>query len=373
MITVLALLPLALPLAAASSGPSSFVWHECTTSNKCGVGEGDCDSDNQCADGLFCGEDNCNNDALPNDYDCCETALCQTFEPNPDDETLWNCCGRKQGGCGIGEGDCDYDTDCSGSLVCYVNNCPTAPPGSHLDCCAEKNCNGGPLTDECCTYHYQCGENEGDCDFDYECSDDLICKFDGCTNADTGMAFDCCQVSSKKGTNDDWNACNETNPCLEGQGDCDEDIDCDGDLICGIGHCKKLYDTDPLVHLQSDCCKVESCDGSNTAWDCCNSTHPCYHGEGDCDSHSDCAPGHYCGDNSWCSNSFDLESEADCCYEQECDGSDAAMDCCYADRDPKCGEGEGDCDTNDDCDGDLVCGYNNCAGGASGSDCCEAP
>ena len=31
----------------------------CTLSNNCGVGEGDCDTDSECDAGLLCGSDNC--------------------------------------------------------------------------------------------------------------------------------------------------------------------------------------------------------------------------------------------------------------------------------------------------------------------------
>ena len=31
----------------------------CTTTNKCGENEGDCDTDSQCKEGLKCGTDNC--------------------------------------------------------------------------------------------------------------------------------------------------------------------------------------------------------------------------------------------------------------------------------------------------------------------------
>ena len=39
----------------------------------------------------------------------------------------------------------------------------------------------------------------------------------------------------------------------------------------------------------------------------------------------------------------------------------------------RCNEGEGDCDSDSDCSGNLVCGSNNCRGGSSGLDCCEQP
>ena len=37
-----------------------------------------------------------------------------------------------------------------------------------------------------------------------------------------------------------------------------------------------------------------------------------------------------------------------------------------------CLEGEGDCDTDHECRGELVCGTNNCAWGG-GDDCCRLP
>ena len=44
----------------------------------------------------------------------------------------WNCCSSSSQ-CGLGEGDCDYDSDCTGDLVCGLNNCADGVFG--LDCC----------------------------------------------------------------------------------------------------------------------------------------------------------------------------------------------------------------------------------------------
>ena len=38
--------------------------------HQCGEGEGDCNEDSECLDGLGCGTDNCPA-GFPNDYDCC--------------------------------------------------------------------------------------------------------------------------------------------------------------------------------------------------------------------------------------------------------------------------------------------------------------
>ena len=50
----------------------------------------------------------------------------------------WSCC-TYYSKCGLGEGDCDHNSDCTGDLVCGHNNCPAGHPG--LDCCttAGKN------------------------------------------------------------------------------------------------------------------------------------------------------------------------------------------------------------------------------------------
>jgi len=50
----------------------------------------------------------------------------------------WACC-TKAAPCGVGEGDCDNDKECSGNLVCGKNNCPeefTYKYGKNRpDCC----------------------------------------------------------------------------------------------------------------------------------------------------------------------------------------------------------------------------------------------
>ena len=48
----------------------------CTSANPCGDGKGDCDYDEECIDGLRCGQgngldDNCNSLLFPASYDCC--------------------------------------------------------------------------------------------------------------------------------------------------------------------------------------------------------------------------------------------------------------------------------------------------------------
>ena len=54
-----------------------------------------------------------------------------------------------------------------------------------------------------------------------------------------------------------------------------------------------------------------------------------------------------------------------------CDAATADSDCCTSSN--KCSLGEGNCDSDSDCEGDLVCGTNNCRNFDttwSGGNCC---
>ena len=44
----------------------------CNEANKCDVGEGDCDFDEDCLEGLKCGSNNCQGPNFEWDDDCCE-------------------------------------------------------------------------------------------------------------------------------------------------------------------------------------------------------------------------------------------------------------------------------------------------------------
>ena len=102
----------------------------CTSSNKCGVGEGDCDMDADCIGSLKCGVDNCDTSlGFPGNYDCC-------FNPSCADGSGGTACCTSSNKCGVGEGDCDLDADCIGNLRCGIDNCDTSLGfPSNYDCC----------------------------------------------------------------------------------------------------------------------------------------------------------------------------------------------------------------------------------------------
>ena len=55
---------------------------------------------------------------------------------------------------------------------------------------------------------------------------------------------------------------------------------------------------------------------------------------------------------------------------KNCTASNNDQSCCTSSS--PCGLREGDCDLDDECAGDLVCGDNNCAAGDSNMDCCTS-
>jgi len=92
--------------------------------------------------------------------------------------------------CGFGEGDCNSNEDCEGSLKCGTNNCEGEFFSADDDCCSDK-CDGG---DSCCTEEFPCGEDEGDCDKDSDCAGDLVCGKDNCPSGETFEDDDDCCV-----------------------------------------------------------------------------------------------------------------------------------------------------------------------------------
>ena len=56
--------------------------------------------------------------------------------------------------------------------------------------------------------------------------------------------MDCC-FASKIG---DWDFCTEKIPCMENEGDCDFDNQCQEDLICGTDNCPEE------INIGIDCC-----------------------------------------------------------------------------------------------------------------------
>ncbi len=228
------------------------------------------------------------------------------------------------GPCGSGEGDCDTDQDCGEGLVCVqdagaehgfsavTDVClpppATAPAGcqldvGHWDYCADPAC--GP-----------CQEGEGDCDAGSECGNGLSCLPDAGEAEGFAATVDVCGTPPAGAcplANGDWDYCNDPfcGPCTAGQGDCDSNADCAEGLICAYdvgadyGFAASM---DVCVTPEPDACKKQVGDWGYCSDPACG---PCSEGQGDCDSNQECAAGLQCGFNA--GERYGLPANMDVC------------------------------------------------------------
>ena len=93
-----------------------------------------------------------------------------------------------------------------------------------------------------------CSENEGDCDFNHHCQDDLEC---GDCPASFGFDYntDCCYAS----VIGNENYCTWDEPCDIDEGDCDIDDECKDWAFCGSNNCPDSFDVSSPV----DCCEAK--------------------------------------------------------------------------------------------------------------------
>lgn len=188
----------------------------------CTAGQGQCDSDAECAEGLVCGQDLGELYGLDVDADVCvepacadgqvgvgeagvdcgeacprsECITCPDFDLASPDPAFC----RPQCPCGNGEGDCDLDSHCEAGLVClgdvgleYGFPTPEYNPCGYAHCAngdtdadeADEDCGGedcppcpvayGIWNIDRCTVNFPCDAGEGDCDDDNQCDGDLGC------------------------------------------------------------------------------------------------------------------------------------------------------------------------------------------------------
>ena len=117
----------------------------CTAATPCVEEEGDCDADVDCAGNLICGNNNCKpfGSFYHKKDDCCvKPSTLDTVEATDGPRCRGRnfapplCC-TQDNPCQEGEGDCEEDVDCMGTLVCGNNNCKAFGSFFHEkdDCC----------------------------------------------------------------------------------------------------------------------------------------------------------------------------------------------------------------------------------------------
>ena len=95
-----------------------------------------------------------------------------------------------------------------------------------------------------------CAENEGDCDFNYQCKDGQSCGSNNCPVSDSfGSNTDCCYVP----TVGDEDFCTPEYPCGADEGDCDSNEECQSELFCGLNNCPNFLGVSSVL----DCCEPQ--------------------------------------------------------------------------------------------------------------------
>jgi hypothetical protein len=214
--------------------PPPTIFHDSVDYYELGLCGGDCDEDYDCLHGLVClqREDSDGTLAVPGclgtpeiGVDYCVKAKDGELIEMADDGVP-----EENFPLGVCEGDCDYDSDCEGSLRCYQRSDYEPVPGCTGD--------GSDGSDYCYAPFEMC---EGNCTDDYDCAYGLVCHHPSSSNviSDSGCTIsenvtDYCVVPEDGGlvlVGDDDKP-EDKFPLGNCEGECDEDSDCEEGLQC---------------------------------------------------------------------------------------------------------------------------------------------
>jgi hypothetical protein len=158
--------------------------------------------------------------------------------------------------------------------------------------------------------------------------------------------------------------CRDYGPCSEGQGDCDPG-QCESGLTC-VNNVGPKYGWSS----ETDVCEKSTGGGTGTPGgnSYCTTSSPCSAGQGDCDSNAECQSGLTCVDNVGAAYSY--RSIVEVC-ERTSGGTPGANNYCA--KYGPCSAGQGDCDSDSECQSGLTC-VNDVGpkyGWSSATDVCE--
>jgi len=178
--------------------------------------------------------------------------------------------------CDAGQGDCDYDSDCKGSLVCKQNVgakygqssgmdvCEANTPSCSSDCASgQKRCSG--------SYLQTCGNYDSDSCYEWPSSTSGSGN-SYCSNGCSGSQCSLPPAPTGCHTYPLWYGeyCTSSCPCDAGEGDCDVDVDCKPGLKC-------VYDVGAKYGQASS---MDVCEGTPTGngdtsvgWKCKNTAY----------------------------------------------------------------------------------------------------
>lgn len=248
-----------------------------------------------------------------------------------------------------------------GLAACSVDKQPETHSDSSAVATASSEADIGTLAVDChvgepgddgfCTEECPCDIGEADCNSSSECLPGLRCTFNvGAEHGyeDPGTDVCLCPGEDRLGRS---SFCSELCACSEGEGDCDNDDECDTGLSC-YRNAGAAFGLDDDTDVCASCLPA----AANGTLDFCNGDCPCDEAQGDCDSDSDCQTGLTCFNNVGAEFGFD-DPDLDLCLSCPPDSRNGSGEFCTPGC--PCDEGQGDCDNDDDCAGDLVCGDDN--------------
>lgn len=270
----------------------------CTETCPCTIGEGDCDSSNQCEEGLTCSFN------VGAEYGFAATVdVCTCLDPSEigDSDFCSPLCPCAEGG-----GDCDVNADCDTGLTCYSNVGAFFGMDEGDDVCADCLPASAVHTIDFCSPDCKCSEGEGDCDSDADCAAGLDCYLN--VGIDFGLPADAdvCAACPPPSLNGGSSFCSAACPCSEGKGDCDSDDECATGLTC-FSDVGVDFGLDPDTDACAACPPPSKLGSSSY----CSADCPCDVGGGDCDNNSECLPGLVCADNA--GPDFGLGASIDVC------------------------------------------------------------
>merc|ERR1711971_1266940 len=184
--------------------------------------------------------------------------------------------------CVAGEGDCDGDRECEDGLVCGDNNCRQFGAFFHEkdDCCVKPNTEKNPAANSIFEWGpweaWTTDKNGEKKRLRYQLVKDSTAQETPSTTEpilDPSIPFEPKAGQRCSGRNYQGRRCRTPeNPCDEGEGDCDGPGDggqndghrgCRGDLVCGSNNCKKFGH---YYHEKDDCCERPRTGGSSGSW-----------------------------------------------------------------------------------------------------------
>jgi Zn-dependent metalloprotease len=216
---------------------------------------------------------------------------------------------------------------------------------------------GAPYASNYCSSACPCTEGEGQCDSDAECDSGLVCGENEGAAYGASWWYDVCVpgvVSCHPATPGAWAYCNSGCTCAEGEGWCKSDAECDSGLVCGQNLGASYgYSWWVDVCVPSGACHV----GSVGGFSYCSESCTCGEGEGHCASDAECDAGHTCGVNMGAA--YALDWWVDVCVPEgaSCHTVDNGH-WAYCSSSCTCAEGEGQCDSDAECDAGLTCTAN---------------